>query len=165
MRAFDARSVTGEYMLGYDFDAVGQRALFSASVFSYYRPGYVPPNTAFAARGATAPEFQIVNESTSAAWVNMAEAMSGAGLGWTGSSQDVASNYSALAVLSAAGQVQGMVDEINLLLFAGRMSSALRQAILDAVAGVGGTDSASHTYRARVAVFMALAAPEYLVQR
>ncbi len=165
MRAFDATSVTGEFMMGYDFDAVGQRPLFSASVFSYYRPGYVPPNTAFAARAATAPEFQIVNESTSAAWVNMAEAMSGAGLGWTGSSQDVASNYAALASLSASGHVLGMVDQVNLLLFAGRMSATLRLAILDAVSGVGGTDSASHTYRARVAVFMALAAPEYLVQR
>ena len=41
----------------------------------------------------------------------------------------------------------------------------LRQAVLDAVGGVSGSDAASHLNRARVAVFLALASPEYLVQR
>lgn len=58
-----------------------------------------------------------------------------------------------------------MLDHLNLLLFAGRMSPTLRQSILDAVGGVGGSDSASHLYRARVAAFIALASPEYITQR
>ena len=29
--------------------------MYAPSVFSYYRPGYVPPNTSFSARAATAP--------------------------------------------------------------------------------------------------------------
>ena len=165
MRAFGATSLSGEYMMDGSLASVSQRALYAPSVFGYYRPGYVPPNTAFAARGATAPEFQIVNESSVASWVNEVEAMSGSGLGWTGSANDVSCNYAALAALSAAGNTAGLLERINLLLFAGRMSPALRQALLDAMGGVSGSDSASHVYRARVAVFVALASPEFIVQR
>ena len=86
-------------------------------------------------------------------------------MGWTGSTNDVSCNYAALAALSAAGNTAGLLERINLLLFAGRMSPALRQALLDAIGGVGGSDSASHVYRARVAVFVALASPEFIVPR
>ncbi len=165
MRGFAAASLTGAYMMSGELDTLSERALYAPSVFGFFRPGYVPPNTGFSARGATSPEFQIVNESTTANWINKAEALSGNGLGWTGTANDVSSNYSTLAGLSAAGNLAGMLDHLNLLLFAGRMSPTLRQSILDAVGGVGGSDSASHLYRARVAAFIALASPEYITQR
>jgi uncharacterized protein (DUF1800 family) len=165
IRAFDAGSVTGEFMMSGDLDNVSQRPFSPASVFSYYRPGYVPPNSGFAVRNATAPEFQIVNESTAANWVNKAQAMAGNGLGWTGSVNDVRSLYTVQADLAAAGNMTQMLDQLNLLLFAGRMSPELRQAVLDGVGGVGGVDAASHLNRARVAVFLALASPEYTAPR
>ncbi len=45
------------------------------------------------------------------------------------------------------------------------MPRELRLDILRAVAGVGGSTEASHLNRARVALFVALASPDYLVQR
>ncbi len=165
MRAMDARSASGEYMLVYELDGTGQRALFAPSVFGYYRPGYIPPQSAFSARGATAPEFQIVNESTTASWVNLALAMSGNGIGWNGSRAEVSSSYSNLMALSVQGNATGMVKELNLLLFGGAMSEGLAQTLIDALGDVPGIDSASHLNRARLAVFLALASPEYLVQR
>ena len=45
------------------------------------------------------------------------------------------------------------------------MSRALQLDLLDAVAGVNGSDAASHLDRARVALYIALSSPEYLVQR
>ena len=45
------------------------------------------------------------------------------------------------------------------------MSRALQLNLLDAIVGVGGTDAASNTNRARVAVLIAMSSPEYLVQR
>ena len=142
-----------------------QPALRAPSVFSYFRPGYVPPNTRLADTGATAPEFQIVSEPTTASWVNTAEIMSGTGLGWTGSARDVASTLAPQVALASAGDAEGLVQNLNLLLFAGRLSPTLRLALLEAVAGVYGSDAASHLNRARVAVFIALSSPEYLVQR
>jgi hypothetical protein len=82
-------------MLAYELEDLSQRALAAPSVFGWFRPGYIPPNTAFAARNATAPEFQIVNESTTALWANQVEGMAGWGMGWTGSTSDVTTTFAA----------------------------------------------------------------------
>jgi uncharacterized protein (DUF1800 family) len=165
MRSFDARSASGEFQLPWELDRLSQRPWFAPSVFGYFRPGYVPPNTAFSATGATAPEFQLVNETTTAAWVNLAASMAGSGLGSHGSGRDVASTLSPQVALVSAGNVDGLLQNIDLLLFDGRMSRALRLDLLDAVTSVTGNDAASHLNRARVAVYLALSSSEYLVQR
>lgn len=165
MRAFGARSVSGQYTMAWELDPLAQRVLRAPSVFGWFRPGHVPPGTDFAARGATAPEFQLVNESTSAAWVNHVEAMVGWGLGWNGSSTDVSATLAAQAQLAASGNLEALVQDLDVLLFAGRMSASLRQDLLDAIAGVGGTDANSHTQRARIAVYVAMSSPEFLAQR
>jgi uncharacterized protein (DUF1800 family) len=165
MRAFGASSVSGDYMLTGDLDALGQRVFAPNSVFSYFRPGYIPAGTAMATAGATAPEFQIVNEGSTAAWVNLARSMAGSGVGWNGSSQDLVSPMTTPISLISTGNVNALIEHLNLLLFAGTMSAELKFDILDAVSGVGGSDAAAHANRARIALFLALASPEYLVQR
>ena len=50
-------------------------------------------------------------------------------------------------------------------MFGSQMSAELRQAIVEAMVSVGGNNAASQLNRARMAVFIALASPEYLVQR
>jgi len=165
VRGFDATSVSGEFRIATELDPQSQRVFHAPSVFGYYRSGFVPPNTAFSANNITVPELQIVNESSSASWVNLAQAMAGSGLGWFGTGTDVIANLAPLADLAAAGNVDGLIERLNLLLFAGRMGAALKQDILDAVTSVPGSTSASHTNRARVALFLALASPDYMVQR
>lgn len=165
MRAFGATSRSGDYMMAWDLENLAQRVMFAPSVFGYFRPGYVPPNTRFSASGATAPEFQLVNESTTAGWVNTVDALVGAGLGWTGSAPDVSTTLSVLTALVTRGDGEGLLEHLNLLLFAGRMSPELRQDILDAVGGVGLSTPTSQLNRARVALLLALASPEYLAQR
>ena len=163
LRALDAKSASGQYMMAWELDSSGQRALHAPSVFNYFRPGYVPPNTGFATAKATAPEFQIVNESTVAAWINSAEAMAGNGLGWTGVANDVAVDHAALGAMADSGNVGALADHLNLLLLGGRMSASLRQAILDTTSTVSPGSTAA-AYRARAAVFLTLASPEFLTQ-
>lgn len=165
LRAFNARSVSGEYLMAWDLTPLAQMPLNAPSVFSYVRPGYVPPNTTFASAGKTQPEFQLVNETTTAEWINLAAAMSYDGLGWTGTARDVVPRWDTELALATAGNITGLLDRLNLLLLAGAMSDDLRTAILDAVAGVSGRDAASQLNRVRVAVLLYLASPEYLVQR
>ena len=165
MRAFGATSGSGEYMMAWQLESMSERALSAPSVFGYFRPGYVPPNTRLADTGTTAPEFQIVNESTTATWVNEVDTMVGYGLGWTGSTSDVRSTLAPQTALAAAGNVDGLIQNLSLLLFNGRLSRALQLNLLDAIGGVGGSDAASHLSRARVAVLIAMSSPEYLVQR
>jgi uncharacterized protein (DUF1800 family) len=165
MRAFAATSPSGDYMMAYELSPVGQRVLRAPSVFGWFRPGYVPPGTRFAQLSATAPEFQLVDESTTAAWVNRVEAMVGWGLGWNGSSADVTSTLSVQTALARAGDIEALVQNLNLLLFAGRMSPELRLDLLDAIGSVNGADEASHVNRARIAVYVAMASPEFSAQR
>ena len=165
MRSFSAVSKSGEYLMAYELDNQSQRALNAPSVFGYFRPGFVPPNTSFSANNITVPEFQIVSESTTSEWVNTAMAMTTSGLGWNGSSKDVSASLDALVAIAAANDVDGLIERLNLLLYAGQMSAGLRQDLVDAITGVPGTTAASSLNRARVALFLALASPEYLVQR
>jgi uncharacterized protein (DUF1800 family) len=165
MRAFNATSTTGAYNFEWEINPAGQLPEKAPSVFGDFRPGYIPPNSSFAARGATAPELQLVNENTVAGWVNVAEAMGGGGLGWANGMRELAPKYEALAARLSAGDAAGLVDQLDLLMFGSQMSLELRQAIFDAIATVGGTDANSQLNRARMAVFIALASPEYLVQR
>ncbi|MFM2056647.1 MAG: hypothetical protein RLY71_1032 [Pseudomonadota bacterium] len=164
-RAFNAASANGAYAITGDTNPAGQRVHNAPSVFGDFRPGYIPSNSSFAARGATAPEFQIVNENTVAGWVNLAESMSGIGLGRAGTVGEVAADYSALANRLASSDVAGLLDDIDLLLFGSTMSPELRRLLVETMASVGGSDAASQLNRARMAVFIALASSEYLVQR
>ncbi|MFG6443530.1 DUF1800 family protein [Pelomonas margarita] len=165
MRSLQATSATGQYAIVSDLEPLGQRPLYAGSVFGYFRPGYVPPNTVFSAERITVPTMQIVSETTTAQWINQAERMAGSGLGWTGTGPDVSAQLQPLGDLVAAGQLVAVIDRLDLLLYAGRMSGTLRQDLMDAMLSVSGNSAAAHLNRARVAVFLALASPEYMVQR
>jgi uncharacterized protein (DUF1800 family) len=165
MRAFEANSGSGEFVTAHEGQTLQQTVLNAGSVFGYFRPGYVPPNTALAAGGRTAPEFQLVNETTVAHWMNLAQQMAINGLGWTGTARDVTTTYPRLTALAARGDFDGLLAQLDLLLFAGRMPAGIRADIAEAVAGVKGQTEAEQLNRARVAVFTAITAPEYLVQR
>lgn len=170
MRAFGATSVSGNYLINSTSGSLslGQSALAAPSVFNFFRPGYVPPNTRLGAAGLNAPEFQIVDEVSVAGYANTMQTAIGTGLG-TGS--DVRSAYAVEVTL--ADDPALLADRMNRLLLYGQMSSALRTAIIDSVTSVaipGGTATqaqidAAKLNRARLAVYLTMVSPEYLVQR
>jgi len=49
---------------------LGQQPFVANSVFNFYRPGYVPPQSPLGDRDLTAPEMQIANETTAIGWIN-----------------------------------------------------------------------------------------------
>ena len=170
MRAFGATSVSGNYLITSTSGntSLGQSALAAPSVFNFYRPGYVPPNTRLGAAGLNAPEFQIVDEVTVAGYANTIQGAIGTGIG-TGT--DVRSAYA--AEIAIAGDATLLVERMNRLLLYGQMSPTLRVRITDSVnsvviPGSGSTQTqidAARLNRARLAVYMTMVSPEYLVQR
>ena len=179
-RSLGARSLTGRWMMGWDLRVLSQQALNSPSVFNFYRPGYVPPNSGVADKSLVAPELQIANESTLAEWVNYSDQLSGWGTGWTGegpelpasqrNQSDVRLDFSAAGSVIRSlidGGIENMLDQLDLLLFAGRMDKATRAALLAAVNDVRdwGTADERAERRVRLAVFLSLASPDYLVQQ
>ena len=65
-RTFQATSSDGLWSLGHtEADtSLGQMPLLAPSVFNFFRPGYVPPNTALSSQKLVAPELQIATEPT-----------------------------------------------------------------------------------------------------
>lgn len=170
MRAFGATSISGNYLIGSTSanTSLGQSALASPSVFNFFRPGYVPPNTRLGAANLTAPEFQIVDEVTVAGYANTMQNVIGNGIG-TGT--DVRSAYA--REIAMAHDANALADRMNAILMYGQMPFALRQRIVDSVNSVtipGGTATqaqidAARLNRVRLAVYLTMISPDYLVQR
>ena len=169
MRAFNATSASGRYSL-YEFDdalyGLNQSPLRSPSVFNFYRPGYVPPNTTIAAANLVAPEMQLVGDTSVVGYLDTMHDIVAYG---TGLNRDVKSNYE--AEIALAGTPEKLIDRINLLLFANQMSPTLRAQMLTAVNSVtiSSTDQAradeARKNRAMLAAYLALASTEFLVQK
>ena len=175
MRAFGGRSTTGNFTIAQTDDAVssiGQTPMRAPSVFNWYRPGYVPPNSSIAAAGLVAPEMQITHESSVAGYLNAMRSAVQNGFGSndpaTGK-RDVQPDHT--PELALAADPDGLVDRVALLLAADRMSPATRTMIRDAVASVAISSSnpaaaeTARLNRVRLAVFLTLASPDFLVQK
>lgn len=177
-RAFGATSQTGNFLITSTSanTSLNQSPLTSPSVFNFWRPGYVPPSiTQLGSRTLLAPEFQSVDEVTTAAYVNVALDWINAGIGQTppgGSGRDVRSTYA--AEIALADTPATLTERMNALLFYGQMNATVRARIDAAIAAVaiptpnGSNQAAIDTAklnRAKTAVFFSFISPDYLVQR
>ena len=159
-RAYNATSPSGAWAIGNTTDPatrLGQSPLRSPSVFNFFRPGYVPPNSSIAGAGLVAPEFQITNESTVVGYINYMQRAVSLGVG------DVRANYSAL--LPLADSAQALVDEVNSVLVAGQINASSLASIVSAVGSMPGGTDANRNNRIYAALTLALAAPEFIVQK
>lgn len=171
-RAFGATSQSGDWMIPSTSanTSLGQSALTSPSVFNFFRPGYTPPNTRVGTAGLVAPEFQIVDEVTVAGYLNTMQTTIDAGIGQTvNGARDVRPNYAAEVAL--ATDANALADRMDLILMNGRMSATTRSRIVQAVSAInvpttaGTAQTTALTNRAKLAIYMTMASPEYLVQR
>jgi uncharacterized protein (DUF1800 family) len=168
MRAFNVQSTSGSFLLGTTDDAatsLGQSAMRAGSVFNFYRPGYVPPNTAIAAANLVAPEFQIIHEVSVAGYANFMRTAVQSGVG-SNSPRDIRASYA--AELALASDPAQLIDRIDLLLTYGTLSAETRSAMLEALNSVPISTSNPTTGRQNrvyLAALFALSAPEFLVQK
>jgi uncharacterized protein (DUF1800 family) len=171
LRALSASSTNGLWPVGSTSasTSLGQSPMNASSVFNFFRPGYTPPNTKTGSLGLLAPEMQIVDEVTVAGYLNTMQTVIANGIG---SGNDVKLSFA--KEVAIASDPAALVDRVNYLLTYGNMTSARRQQIIEAVTAVtipsGGTttqaqiDSALLS-RARLAVFLTVASPDFIVQR
>jgi uncharacterized protein (DUF1800 family) len=161
-RTFSVNSTSGRWAIGDTSDPatrLGQSPSRSPSVFNFFRPGYVPPGNELAANGITAPEFQLVNESTVAGYLNFMQSAIQNGF----NSGDVVANYApeiALATDSTA-----LLNSLNLRLAANALSSAQIADLATALNSIAATTDAGKLNRVRAAILLVMAAPNYLVQQ
>jgi uncharacterized protein (DUF1800 family) len=171
LRAFDARSQSGEFRNNvYTMDPaeqIGMTPMFSPSVFNFYRPGYVPPNTSLAERNLTAPELQITNETSGAGYMNGV-------LGYVmwGFGQHADTKVFYPAEMAVAHDPDALLDRVDLLLAGGRMSAMTRSTIRQALVAIPVATTATATEqqaarreRALSSVYLTLASPDAMVQK
>ena len=172
-RAFGARYVppaTGE--IRFTFSNAGdltssllQDSQRAPSVFNFFEPDYRLP-AADGATGPYAPEFQILTEATYASMLNQHDSLVWNSTGAPPSTTTPAPilDIAALTTLAEAGNHAGMVQQVNTLLFSGALGNASQQELvrmLDRLAGIN--ESAAN--RAKSLVLVALASPEFAIQR
>ena len=177
-RTFQLTSSAGSWKLSGLVDAakLGQSPLSAPSVFNFFRPGYVPPGTAMAASKAPAPEFQIINETTTASYLNYMQGAIRKGLNvpspevpqrdFTHSGYDLLPNY--VAELALVTDAAALVARLNTLLCAGQLSAATAAAIVTALNATPVTTTSTDAIkldRVAAAVLLVMACPEYLVQK
>jgi uncharacterized protein (DUF1800 family) len=137
--------------------ALGQSPMRSPSVFNFYRPGYVPPNTSIARSNLVAPEFQIATETSIAGYVNFMQRQLTA--------PDGGLRFSYAAEVALAGDAAALVDRLDRRLTHGAMSSATRADIVAAVNALPSATPLQRLTRVKTAVLLTVASPDYLIQR
>lgn len=180
-RTFGAQSAAGSWKifeLGNPSSQLGQSPLRAPSVFNFFRPGYVPPNTTLTASGATAPEFQLVNETTVGGYLNFMQDVIERGIrcpepgvpqaAYTNYQYDVKATYS--RELSLVTDATALVRHLSLVLTAGQIApdSANEQLMVNALNATTVTASSSADVKLRrvwAAVLMIMACPQYLIQK
>ena len=159
-RAFNANSSSDTWQLGDTSDPatrLGQSPLRSPTVFNFFRPGYVPPNSSIGSANLTAPEFQITNESSVVGYVNYMQAA----VSRVSGINDVIGNYSNL--LPLADDAASLLDELNTVLAAGQLSLATLTSLRNAVGTMPAGSDANRLKRIYAALTLVLAAPEFIV--
>ncbi|MGA8034918.1 MAG: DUF1800 family protein [Candidatus Acidiferrales bacterium] len=150
LRAFGA--TTSASSLGYQGSTMGQNALDSPSVFNFYSPNYVIPQST-----SYGPEFQILTTSTALYRVN-----------WTNSlvfnqiSSDTTVDYSSWA--AQASNPSALVDSLNTLMLHGTMSADMKTSILTAMQAVP-AGSNQQLQEAETAIYLIATSSQYQIQR
>ncbi len=159
-RAFGVTTPTGAWTVGDHSDPstrLGQSPLRSSSVFNFFRPGYVPPNTALGAAGLVAPELQITHETSVVGYANYMQTVIQSGIG------DIDADYTILRPI--AGDPAALLDKVSLWFAGGRISQSTRDAITSAVASMPSTTDAQKNNRIYATVLLVMTCPEFLVQK
>jgi uncharacterized protein (DUF1800 family) len=165
-RTFGAQSETNAWLMQNLSDRsnrLGQSPLRSPSVFNFFRPGFIPANSQAAERDLLAPEFQLVNETTAASYVNFMERTIDGRGGWM---FDVKATYT--DEVAIADDTDALLNRLDLLLTAGQLSADTRTAITDALNAQTVTATSSQEDKlAQVhrAVLLVMISNDYLVQR
>lgn len=165
-RHFGATSRSGNWTianLSNPSTSLGQSPLRAPSVFNFYRPGYVPANTAIATNALVAPEFQIVTEVSVAGYINfMASAIGSV----NGVNNDVKANYAReLAIVS---DTAALLNRLSLLLTGNQLSDTTKATIKTALDATTVTDTsplADKERRVYLATLLVFASPDYLIQK
>lgn len=177
-KAFDNASMSGNHRndLLYPQRFFDQAPFTSPSVFNFFQSDF-QPNGPVDQNDLVAPEFQITNAKSFVGYIN--------GLWRWVIEQNPANevslynqepdedyedeigelDFSDETLLADDIHLHILLDRLNLLLAQGRLSASTIQTIIDTVKEFEAEDEEDLAYRARLAVYLVMSSPEYLVKK
>jgi uncharacterized protein (DUF1800 family) len=163
-RIFPARDFNGislsDGALHAQSSMLGQNPFYSPTVFNYYSPDFVIPNSTI-----LAPEFEILNTTTAINRTNILYTLVFEGItpNATDSLRGTSLDFSeVLPAAQADPSGNQLLDVLNNKMLHGTLSPEHRAAILTAIAAVPASDSLK---RVRTAVYLIAASSQYQIQR
>lgn len=178
-RTFKCTSKFGYWKLGDRTNSLGQSPLRSPSVFNFFRPNYVPPSTQLATLALTAPEFQIVNESTVSSYINFMQSVIKTGIyinapdtpngGSTANNgYDVTPDYT--EALKYVTDSSALVVYLDLILNCGQTSDSNKKLIISALDSFGVTVTSNSNASAQLnklssAILLIMSSTDYIIQK
>lgn len=163
------------------YDQTAQRPLSSPSVFNFYSPDYIP-NGPLKDAGKVGPEFQLLSSQTLTGYFNALndwlvndDPTDYYGL-FNGETykpnQDPKFNTVADYVLTRNDKLPQLLDKYNLILANGRLSTESLNIISQAIKGMpysedaNGVPNTNEAYRrVRLAIFLIMTSPDYLINK
>jgi uncharacterized protein (DUF1800 family) len=148
--------------------ALGQHPFRAVHVFNFFNPGYVAPGTATGAAGLTAPELQIVDESTTISSINFMNAFIYNFSPTESEDPDGGVNGDYTEELALADDAQALIDHLDLLLTGNLLRQDTKDRIAQLLAEIpvnAGSELEDRLSRVSVATSMVMSSPGYLVQR
>jgi uncharacterized protein (DUF1800 family) len=182
LRAWGGASLTGDFLMRPTHDpgfGLAQSPMRSPSVFNFFRPGYVAPNSLMAQEQLVTPEMQLMTDVSAAGYVNYVRGLLEFGAGWNGHDRktgpvDIQFNFNLNKtdeVLDLVTHADAFVQAINVRSFSGAMPEVLKQHLLTVMQHL---NEPSHTEaealtvkrrQIRGALLLVGASPEFIVQR
>ena len=177
-RAFDAHTLSGNYRNAqyYLQEYFAQKPFTSPSVFNFFQQFYQPIGPVDSLN-LVAPEFQITNSQTITGFINglyrwlMEENIADEWDLFDGEHDDgYADEISELDIsdevlVADNSQLHILLDRLNLILAQGRLSDQVQESIIDLLKEFDEDDPEDLDFRARLAIYMVMCAPEYLIHR
>lgn len=182
LRATGGVSVSGEFLMRPTHDhgfGLAQSPMRSPSVFNFFRPGYVAPNSSMAASGLVSPEMQIMTEVSAAGYVNYMRGFLEWGIGWNGPDKktgpvDVQLRFNLdenEEFIKLIDDPERFIETLNVRLFGGAMSDFLREQMRSVIndmyepAQTRADQTLVKRRQIRSALLLACASADFLVQR
>jgi len=177
-RAFNASTTSGNYRndMDYIYRFVQQKPLTSPSVFNFFQYDYQPIGPVEEA-DLFAPEFQITSAQTITGWINalyrfiVNENIADEYDIFSG--EDNALYADEISTLDLTNEIMYtsdetlhiLVDRLNLILAQGRLTQTSVDTIVEALKKFDYNDEDDYEMRAKLAIYLTMTTPEYLINR
>lgn len=148
-----------------DQSLLGQHPYSSASVFNFYRPGYIAPGTETGDAGLTAPELQISSAATIIGYPNFITIFAFDLSPQRNPDNEAAYRADYEVETGLASDNNALLDHLDLLLTHDTLQEETRSRIIAALSELSGDDVESRSLRARLASVLVMTSPEYIVLR